>query len=202
MSDSAAPSPGGAAHDAEATFAELRERWQRAAADPDVDAEIVAIYAEAEREIEERRPICLASGHCCHFDRYGHDLFVTALEVAWFMRYTGGSHPAMRVAATEREDPRSSAGSGAMATRVEVNLPLLEEETGRRCPWLVGRLCGARHARPLGCRTFFCDHRAEAWSNPLHERLHARFRDLHDRVGVPYRYGEWIRMLNAFRPNT
>lgn len=154
-------------------------RWLAQARQPAVDDAMAAIYDEAARQIAQQRPLCLASGHCCNFSRFGHDLFVTALETAWFVNHL---EPVEAPPAT--------------------HLPIVTTPTAneRTCPWLHGRLCGARAARPLGCRTFYCDPRAAAWSEPLHERLHSRIRDLHDRFGIAYRYGEWLRMLELFGP--
>jgi len=150
----------------------LASAWLRDAARPELDAALRAVFDEASREVDERRPICLAGGHCCRFAEYGHDLFVTGLETAWFLLRAGRP--------PERRDR---------------SLPILASGA---CPWLDGRLCGARSARPLGCRTFFCDPRHAAWSTGLLERLHARIRSMHEEFGVVYRYGEWLRMLSLF----
>lgn len=155
-------------------------RWIEQAAEPEVDREIRSIYAEVELAVAQERPICLASGHCCRFGEFGHDLFVTAIEAAWFMRNRAPSPP----------------DEGVRESR----LPVLRMDSGgsRSCPYLEDRLCGARTARPLGCRTFHCDPRAARWSGSLHETLHQRLRLLHDRIGIQYHYDEWLRMLTLF----
>jgi len=43
------------------------------------------LYLRVEREIDLRRPVCLASGRCCHFEQFGHRLYVTTLELAKFL---------------------------------------------------------------------------------------------------------------------
>jgi len=43
------------------------------------------IYEQVNREIEQRRPLCVVSGRCCRFDEYGHRLYVTTLEMAKFV---------------------------------------------------------------------------------------------------------------------
>lgn len=63
------------------------------------------------------------------------------------------------------------------------------------CPFQLANLCGAHAIKPLGCRLYFCDRGAQQWQQDLSERLLAELRDLHDRAGVPYRYGEWRSML-------
>ena len=50
-----------------------------------VDA-VHAIYADLQALVDARRPACSASGRCCHFDDYGHRLYVTTVELAAFAR--------------------------------------------------------------------------------------------------------------------
>ncbi|HUU58800.1 MAG TPA: hypothetical protein VMZ50_04605 [Phycisphaerae bacterium] len=59
-----------------------------------------------------------------------------------------------------------------------------------RCPYQVGPRCMARALRPLGCRLFFCNPGARAWSQSAYEPFHRRIRELHDQHGVGYRYVE------------
>lgn len=166
-------------------------RWLEQARDARIAGEIEAIHLEVAAAIDRERPLCLASGHCCHFGRFGHDLFVTAIEAAWSVN-------AMTLAPRRSETPpramhRESGTDLGLAT-----VPATTPSSEHSCPWLDGRLCGARPARPLGCRTFFCDPRARSWSEPLHERLHGRLRDMHQRFDIIYHYDEWLRMLSLF----
>ena len=64
----------------------LREIVTAAAARDDVAAAVGGVYATVTAAVDARRPACAASGRCCHFDAYGHDLFVTPLELAAFVR--------------------------------------------------------------------------------------------------------------------
>jgi hypothetical protein len=64
----------------------LRFGVTAAAARADVAAAVADIYATVSAAVDARRPACVASGRCCHFDAYGHDLFVTTLELAAFVR--------------------------------------------------------------------------------------------------------------------
>jgi len=41
---------------------------------------VLEIYAEADREVAEAGPICVASGRCCRFKEWGHTLFLSNLE--------------------------------------------------------------------------------------------------------------------------
>ena len=43
-------------------------------------------YAELDDAIAERAPVCTNRGLCCNFDAYGHDLFVTAVELSCFIQ--------------------------------------------------------------------------------------------------------------------
>lgn len=50
----------------------------------DVAAAVENVYRALQDRIELRRPVCAASGRCCRFDEYGHNLFVTTMEMAAF----------------------------------------------------------------------------------------------------------------------
>ena len=64
----------------------LRATVTAAAARDDVAAAVADVYAAVTAAVDARRPACSASGKCCHFDAYGHDLFVTPIELAAFVR--------------------------------------------------------------------------------------------------------------------
>ena len=148
-----------------------RAAWMEAAAHQDVALELRAMAAEAEAAVRARRPLCVSSGACCRFDRFGHQLWMTGLEVAWCLRQL----PALP-AATEVEDA---------VRRGE-------------CPFLRDGACSVHWARPLGCRAYFCDGAGEGWQEALLESWHGRVRALHERLQVPYRYDEWRRLLRVF----
>jgi hypothetical protein len=42
--------------------------------------QVLAIYAEVDREVAAAGPVCVASGRCCRFKEYGHVLYVSNLE--------------------------------------------------------------------------------------------------------------------------
>ena len=69
--------------------------------------------------------------------------------------------------------------------------------TADACPHAVDGACRARARRPLGCRIFYCDPCAESWQGPLTEQLLARLRDLHEELGVPYFYADWVTVLRS-----
>lgn len=43
-----------------------------------------AFYAEVDSDIAARSPVCTNRGHCCRFSEYGHRLYVTDVELAFF----------------------------------------------------------------------------------------------------------------------
>lgn len=44
-----------------------------------------SFYAETDRLIAEHSPTCWNRGQCCSFGTFGHRLYVTALEVAYYL---------------------------------------------------------------------------------------------------------------------
>lgn len=138
----------------------------RAAERRAVDEALRGLYARLDAAVTERRPTCRQSGKCCKFDSYGHRLYVTALEIAWFLRQ-----------------------AGAPLSKAERGLPLLAQRDA--CAYQVDGLCSVHAVRPLGCRVFFCERGTEAWQQDVYERFLGDLRGLHERLGVPYRYLEW-----------
>ena len=47
---------------------------------PELRAQVLAIYAEADAAVAAAGPRCDASGRCCRFKEYGHTLFISNLE--------------------------------------------------------------------------------------------------------------------------
>lgn len=147
--------------------------WRAAATDPRVATVLEAVFREAEELVRRERPLCLASGRCCRFEAHGHRLYVTGLEVAWFLD---------RLAVEEGRALEAAAIDAAV-------------ERGD-CPFLEGGRCTVHAIRPFGCRSYFCDPRA-GWQAAAYERWHARVRALHDERSLPYAYGEWRAMLRS-----
>jgi Fe-S-cluster containining protein len=98
--------------------------------------ELRAIYGGLDRALAGFS--CDASTDCCHFERTGREPWVTDVEWAVLAKALG-----------------RLGGQEAVAAKNRRSLPLLNEG---RCPLLdaSGR-CSAYEARPLGCRTFFCE---------------------------------------------
>jgi Fe-S-cluster containining protein len=135
---------------------------------PEVVAAVGRVYADLQARIDERRPVCVASGRCCKFEEFGHRLYVTTLELAAFLHQF-----------RERPEPPSRS----------IALPLAWDGTG--CPFQAQRLCGVHDIRPFGCRVFFCDLSAGEWQNEVYEQFHSRLKRLHEELSVPYFYMEW-----------
>ncbi len=159
------------------------QAWRAAAARPAVDAELRALYTEVDAAIAQRGPTCWTSGKCCKFDSFGHRLYVTALEVAWFLGQIDS--PADAHAAP----PTPVAGGG-------IRLPQMAQTPGA-CPYQLDGRCSTHTVRPLGCRIFFCQAGTEDWQQDLYELFLTRLRAMHERHAVEYRYMDWIAGLEA-----
>lgn len=157
-----------------------------------------AVYKRVADETRRRRPLCVASGRCCNFEKFGHRLYVTGLEAAYLVASLG---EAVAVSGESRDWPATREASDARKTPpapASLSLPQVEAARSRGdCPFLVDRLCSVHTVKPLGCRVYFCDPSAQAWQQDLSEQALASIRAIHDRHGIEYRYGEWRGMLEA-----
>jgi Fe-S-cluster containining protein len=152
---------------------------QAASQRPQVREAVAEIYAELARRIEERKPICVLSGRCCHFEEYGHRLYVTTMELAAF------KWELSRVAG---EGLTCHQGAGG-------ETPPLQALEKAGCSFQKGKLCTVHSIRPFGCRIFFCDPTATQWQQDQYEHFHSELKREHERLGVPYRYMEWREAL-------
>ena len=151
----------------------LRQAVTAAAARPDVRDAVLRVYDDLQHQIDSRQPLCSASGRCCNFDRYGHRLYVTTMELATFLHQLNETNQSIPAAA----DPAT-------------------------CPFQSNRLCSVHTIRPFGCRIFFCDATATEWQNDQYEQFHARLKHLHDDLDVPYFYVEWRQALRVLSSPT
>jgi Fe-S-cluster containining protein len=149
---------------------ELRHAVTTARERQDVLDAVRDLYADVQKEIDRRRPVCVISGRCCRFEEYGHRLFVTTAELAAFVRGL-------------REGEPAASGRGPW--------------DGTGCPFQSNKMCGVHAIRPFGCRMFFCDATSTDWQNENYEVFHARLKRLHEELGVPYYYVEWRRAIRA-----
>lgn len=66
----------------------LREHAQR----PEIVRAMREFYVEVDREIAAHDPTCWNKGKCCCFGQFGHRLYVTSLEIAYYLA-TGNLTP-------------------------------------------------------------------------------------------------------------
>ena len=151
----------------------LAEAVRGAAGRAEVRDAVRGVYADVQREIDLRRPVCVVSGRCCRFEEFGHRLFVTTAELAAFVH----------------DLPE--------AWKPEATKPKAIPWDGTGCPFQSNKLCGVHAVRPFGCRMFFCDATSTDWQNETYERFHAKLKRLHEDLGVPYCYVEWRQALKA-----
>jgi len=64
---------------------------RRCAADPAFLKSMASLYRELDAAIAAHSPVCRNRGDCCRFEQFGHRLFVTAAEVAYFFAGALGS---------------------------------------------------------------------------------------------------------------
>lgn len=134
----------------------------------EIDRAIRDLYADLDQAVAERRPVCNASGRCCKFEEFGHRLYVTGLEIAWFFQNVES------VDANEGRD-----------------IPLQQAASSPNCPYQIGGLCSTHAIRPLGCRAFFCEEGTEDWQQETTELFLERLKQLHAEQNLPYQYMEW-----------
>lgn len=121
-------------------------------------------YTELDREISMQPGHCWIKSACCQFGVYEHRLYVTAIEVCYYLS-------------------------------LQTPGPI----TGDSCPHLVDGLCAARDARPVGCRIFYCDPKAQHWQGPMTESYLARLKEMHEQFGLDYFYADWMEVVEAIR---
>lgn len=129
----------------------------------DVRVAMHAFYETVDARIAALPGTCWNKGACCRFGEYGHRLYVTALEVCYYL----------------------AMGQTGVPTSEAV------------CPHAHDGKCHVRDRRPLACRIFYCDPAAQEWQGPLTEERLGTLRKMHDQLGVPYFYADWMRVLRA-----
>lgn len=158
--------------------------WRDAVGREAIDCAIRSLYEDLNSAVAERSPVCDASGRCCNFEAYGHRLYVTGLEIAWFLARAGG--------------PRRAAVESKQGASPGLSLPQFSQAAGPEvlatspvCPYQIDGLCSTHAIRPLGCRVFFCEPGTETWQQDTTERFLDRLKRLHAEHGLPYAYMEW-----------
>jgi Fe-S-cluster containining protein len=157
--------------------------WLHHASDARIETAIHDVHAHIARETAVRSPRCDLSGRCCRFEAWGHRLYITGLETAWFLQRAAAAPDGPSSASTGVDHPGLSANAIDLAI------------AGGTCPFLSAKRCRVHLIRPMGCRVYFCDTSARDWQNDLFERCHRTIADLHERESIPYEFGEWRAML-------
>ena len=153
---------------------ELWRVWREAAQRPGVAECLRGLLEEMDRRVQESGFACQQSGRCCKFESFGHRLYVTGLEVAWFRLLAG--------------DPPAQIGDTDLAPPV-----MGAKRDG--CPYQVGGACSVHRARPFACRVFFCQEGSGTWQTQQYEAFQRKMKHLHEEQGLPYRYMEWRQGL-------
>lgn len=75
--------------------------------DPAFVTAMGTLYAELDAEVAAHAPACTNRGVCCKFEAFGHNLFATAIELAYFLATTDGP---LRVPADRSHCPYQQEG--------------------------------------------------------------------------------------------
>jgi Fe-S-cluster containining protein len=163
---------------------------QQASTNPALLAELDAFFGQLDQRIADHQPVCRNRGVCCKFDAFGHKLYVTTLELAYFR--------ARHADRLQDQDPRAAQedqGAAGFSLR-DCNAANGSVGAEQSCPFQMDGRCTTREGRPVGCRVFFCESADEGWQSELTEWALAGLREMHERFDVPYNYTEWLAALD------
>lgn len=121
-----------------------------------------SFYARVDAAIAAEGLRCGGCGGCCHFEAVDHILYAGGLERKYLLAHA-------TLPETPDADPRLLA-------------------TGKRCPYQADDRCGAREARPLGCRLHFCEWADSPREMDFAERWHIELKTLHSTLGEEWDY--------------
>ena len=81
--------------------------------EPALHQRVAALYDRVDAEAAAHAPVCVNRGTCCRFDEFGHRLFVTPVEVAFFVgrQRVEGLRPVTAEACPYQIDNRCTARS-------------------------------------------------------------------------------------------
>jgi len=153
-------------------------RIKQVSRDPAFLVVMQKFYRTLDQRIADNLPVCSNRGLCCKFGSYGHRLYVTSLELAYFIAC---HEPALR-------KPNDSGD--------RTGLPVLIANPDS-CPYQQNGLCAARIGRPVGCRVFFCQSEQDSWPGQLTEDALKELKALHEQFDMPYFYQEWLSALES-----
>lgn len=135
---------------------------------------VKAVYDKLDKQLDTAGGICQNSGNCCRFEKFGHRLYVTTLEMLYFL------HGLNQLGDVSPERKRQSFQDGT-------------------CPYQVDNLCTVRTFRPAGCRIFYCQGFPEEKQKNLTEIVLEQLRQLHEKLNVPYYYDDWLNWLKSLK---
>ena len=131
------------------------------------------LYADIDRHLASAQPVCDNCGKCCDFDRYGHRLYVTTLEMLYF--WSG------------LREQQSNAALKSQLTAPD-----------GRCPYQQ-QGCTARPFRPASCRIFYCRDLPAEFQHNLTEQVMQRLMVMHEEFQAPYYYADLRQWLQSSR---
>jgi len=116
------------------------------------------VYQELDQELDTLEPRCQASGRCCDFVSGGYILYASELEFR--------------------------------KARLVVGLPGPWPLTrSGECPFLTpGGKCSIHPARPLGCRTYFCDPDYRPKEPEVYQKFRDKIAEISERHNLPWDY--------------
>ncbi len=123
------------------------------------------LYAGLDHTLTAASPTCANCGDCCDFHQYGHRLYVTTLEMLYFLHGLPKSQP-----------PRKSGRPS-------------------RCPYQNKTGCTLRSVRPAACRIFYCRSLPSDFQSELTEKFLRELRSLHHHFSAPYYYADLLDWL-------
>jgi len=144
--------------------------WAQAVQDGGLNDRLRGWLNEIDDAVRGSGFTCQQSGRCCQFESFGHRLYMTGLEIAWFRSLAGGEPG-------RAESPSTS-------------LPVIDGQQDG-CPYQIEGLCSVHLDRPFACRVFFCQEGSDDWQSEQYEAFQAKIKALHDELGLPYHYMEW-----------
>jgi len=157
------------------------DAWRSACRRDEIVGALSQLYAGLDQAVADYGPTCWSSGKCCKFESYGHRLYVTGLEIAYFHQ--------RRVEVTMKDTLATAAGElTGRDVRLDQVTPVPLADA---CRYQVEGKCSVHAIRPLGCRIFFCQEGTDDWQQQTYEAFQRELMALHESHAIPYHYMEW-----------